>query len=172
MVFFGKFFLASNPCKSNNFSQNIWNRYTKRHLNPVYQVTTFAGDICLRVTLSQVLMNSTSAHQLRRQPLWLPDMPNTGGCSAGFGRGLPRYQPTIMKTRCLAAKLPSNTGSATFFSRMFFRETVSQEVRLSYLLALAHPWDSKRRLLGQLKIILVKDNVGTRGFCNQNKHFG
>lgn len=58
MVFFGKLFLASNPCKSNNFSQNIWNRYTKRHLNPV---TTFAGDISLRVTFSQVLMNSASA---------------------------------------------------------------------------------------------------------------
>lgn len=169
MVFFGKLFLASNPCKSNNFSQNIWNRYTKRHLNPV---TTFAGDISLRVTFSQVLMNSASAHQLRRQSLWLPDMPNTDGCSAGFGRGLPRYQLTIMQTRSLAAKLPSNIGSATFFSRMFFRETVSQEVRLSYLLALAHPWDSKRQLLGQLKIILVKDNVGITGFCNQIKHFG
>lgn len=75
---FGKIFIASNPSKSNAFSQNIFNGYTKRQLNPVYQVTTFAGDISLRVTFSQVLVNSSPAHQLRPQP---PGVPNTDGCS-------------------------------------------------------------------------------------------
>lgn len=82
LFYFGRLFLASNPCKSNHFSQNIWNGYTKKHLNPVYQVATLVGDISLRASFSQMLTNSPSAHQLKGQPLWVPGVPNTGGCSA------------------------------------------------------------------------------------------
>lgn len=93
----------------------------------IFLMNTLRGSLIQSIKLQ--LLQETSASGLHfLKCSWIPHLHTSSDHSPQvcqtqmavlFERGLLRYQLSIMKTRSLTAKLPSNMGSTTLFPRMF-----------------------------------------------------